>query len=948
MRSEDFIERRIITGLIVSSDYVRKVAPFWRDEFIESPELRRVARWCLDHFEQYDRAPERDIEALFMSALKAESVGKAEAELIEVILTRISDDFDRADVFNSGYLFDQTVEFVRERELRIHRDAIEDLVERGRSREAEQLALSVTPVSIAASRGLEVGSDAGYERIEAAFAEGTRPLVQYPGAIGQMLSSHLTRGGFVAFMASEKRGKCIPGDQLVLLSTGETLPISEIVRQKRRDIVSYDELNDKFVSAQVSHFHVNGPKKVWAVVTRTGRRVKTTGNHPFLTTTGWQELQFLVPGQYIAVPKHIPIFGDDLRMPDEQVKLMAYFIADGCLGNESREHVNFTKQEVAIRRDFEWCVRLMGCSVKWDDDGLGGDVQNSADNRHKHGKNFVRNFLRDQGLMRKRSYEKVIPQSVYQLPRSKIALFLAVLIACDGCINPDGSIGFGVANERLSRQVQELLSRFGIVSKLHFKANDKRGSWAVDIRDRENIDKFGEHIGILFRKKARFQDAAILWHDRPSSKSFLDKFPSDIAARFYDELEEEFEVVGSSRSRWDDNWRRFVSKFTRANSVRNQIKLAAPLMRRSFEEVRDTKAGAKYMNLSILWDEIVSIEYVGIEDTFDLTVDDHHNFVAENVIVHNTWWMLDMAFRALRQKANVAFFQAGDLTEGQMLRRIAIHVARRSDDETYCSEYWRPVGDCEFNQFDTCRRADRNCDHGIYDSQEDFEKFREDPESFQNFKTLSSAAEQFPDYQPCDSSVCRVRRPAVWLRRMPEKHPLVGRAAASSVRKFFERYRRRFRLATYASDTLTAQEIISCCNEWERQDDFVPDVIVVDYADLMTADVHEFRHRQDAIWKGLRGLSQRRHALVVTCTQADADSYRARLLKLTNFSEDKRKLSHVTAMFGLNQTPDGREKELGVMRVNALLVREGAFSVTSEVTVLQDLRVGRPFLESWT
>jgi replicative DNA helicase len=38
----------------------------------------------------------------------------------------------------------------------------------------------------------------------------------------------------------------------------------------------------------------------------------------------------------------------------------------------------------------------------------------------------------------------------------------------------------------------------------------------------------------------------------------------------------------------------------------------------------------------IYWDDVVSIEPDGVEEVFDLTVDGHHNFVAEDMIVHNS------------------------------------------------------------------------------------------------------------------------------------------------------------------------------------------------------------------------------------------------------------------------------------------------------------------------
>jgi hypothetical protein len=52
-------------------------------------------------------------------------------------------------------------------------------------------------------------------------------------------------------------------------------------------------------------------------------------------------------------------------------------------------------------------------------------------------------------------------------------------------------------------------------------------------------------------------------------------------------------------------------------------------------------------------------------------------------------------------------------------------------------------------------------------------------------------------------------------------------------------------------------------------------------------------------------------------------------------------------MWGLNQDSKGREKDLGIMRINTILAREGAFNSTDVVVVLQDLAGGRPFTESY-
>ncbi|MDQ2888870.1 MAG: intein-containing replicative DNA helicase, partial [Chloroflexota bacterium] len=38
----------------------------------------------------------------------------------------------------------------------------------------------------------------------------------------------------------------------------------------------------------------------------------------------------------------------------------------------------------------------------------------------------------------------------------------------------------------------------------------------------------------------------------------------------------------------------------------------------------------------VYWDEVVDIQPDGEEEVYDLTVDRHHNFVANNIIVHNS------------------------------------------------------------------------------------------------------------------------------------------------------------------------------------------------------------------------------------------------------------------------------------------------------------------------
>ena len=518
----EFLERRIVTGLIVSRDYWHRIQRVWDTSLMESPELRMVAGWCVEHLEKYDKAPDKDIEAIYMGCLQGGELSKAEAQYVEELLVSLSDEYGRGVQFNAAYLRDQTIGYFKAQELERHSREVKALIDANRVQEADILARSYSPtVREDSDVGIDLASEEALERVERAFSETGQNVVTYPGALGEMWNEHLIRGGFFTLLAPEKRGK--------------------------------------------------------------------------------------------------------------------------------------------------------------------------------------------------------------------------------------------------------------------------------------------------------------------------------------------------------------------------------------------------------------------------------------------TWMLLEIALRAIRGKANVAFFEAGDMTESQLLRRICVYICQRSDKERYCQERSRPVGDCVYNQLDLCTRSDRNCDHGVFPGVGE-ESFRKEPQQFASYDVLRQKREDNPDYEPCDSHGCGSRWGAVWLRRIPASRVLIASQAKKALRMFFRRYRRRFRLITYPAGLLTVSEMRRCLNDWERHDGFVPDVIAVDYADLLSADdgaVTEFRHRQDHIWKSLRALSQERHALVLTATQANAESYTRSRLSISNFSEDKRKLAHVTAQYGLNQDPQGREKRLGILRVNEIVIREGAFSPDHEVCVLQDLAAGRPYLESF-
>jgi replicative DNA helicase len=310
-----------------------------------------------------------------------------------------------------------------------------------------------------------------------------------------------------------------------------------------------------------------------------------------------------------------------------------------------------------------------------------------------------------------------------------------------------------------------------------------------------------------------------------------------------------------------------------------------------------------------------------------------------------SYWLLEFMMRAYKQKRKVALFQAGDMTENQQIIRICIYLARKSNLEKYCGVKYIPIPDCIKNQADTCQKKIRECNFGVFTSRGE-DEIRSDI----TMSDLKEAYEEFPKYKNCFNCPdwSRNKWGTPWLNKIEIKNPLNSREAKRNVERFFIKAKRSIKISTHVNGTLTLSIMRAALKKWKIEENFVPDVILVDYGDLVEAETKmEERHKQNYIWRGLRALSQEDDSLVIAPTQSDAQSYTKNRLDLINFSEDKRKFGHVTAMYGLNQDTEGREKEIGLMRINKIVIREGDFHSSHEVTVLQRLEIGRPFLGSF-
>ena len=92
----------------------------------------------------------------------------------------------------------------------------------------------------------------------------------------------------------------------------------------------------------------------------------------------------------------------------------------------------------------------------------------------------------------------------------------------------------------------------------------------------------------------------------------------------------------------------------------------------AIEKARTTIASRRQTNPQndIYWDEIVSIAFVGDRQVYDLTIPETHNFIADDICVHNTAICLNVARNvADRYRLPVAIFSL-EMSKDQLVQRL--------------------------------------------------------------------------------------------------------------------------------------------------------------------------------------------------------------------------------------------------------------------------------------
>ncbi len=123
------------------------------------------------------------------------------------------------------------------------------------------------------------------------------------------------------------------------------------------------------------------------------------------------------------------------------------------------------------------------------------------------------------------------------------------------------------------------------------------------------------------------------------------------------------------------------------------------------------------------------------------------------------------------------------------------------------------------------------------------------------------------------------------------------------------------KIEEFPNGTLTITQLEAVLDHWERVDRFIPDMLVVDYGDLLKTRPEYYRLDLRANFEGLRRVAQERNLALVTATQTNREGFKARKVGADAAAEDFSKVMTADWILTLSQTE--AEKRLGVARIQA-------------------------------
>ncbi len=258
-------------------------------------------------------------------------------------------------------------------------------------------------------------------------------------------------------MSDLRESGCLTADTRVLRAdTGAETTLGSLYAAGARDVPVW-ALDDtlRYVRRPLTHVFPTGVRPVFRLTLASGKTLRATANHPFLTYAGWSPLADLRTGTRVAVPRHVPAPAFFEPWEDPRVILLAHVL---------------------------------------------GDPAYSVDRGRA---NVVGDWLDELGVLAVKPHKRRVPKAIFHVSKPQIALFVSQLWSLSGSASvaktgDRGRIRMQSASLRLAEDVSRLLLRFGISTRLEVVAGagGARAAYRLEVAGEDSQRRFLQEIGV--------------------------------------------------------------------------------------------------------------------------------------------------------------------------------------------------------------------------------------------------------------------------------------------------------------------------------------------------------------------------------------------------------------------------------------------------------------------
>lgn len=173
-------------------------------------------------------------------------------------------------------------------------------------------------------------------------------------------------------------------------------------------------------------------------------------------------------------------------------------------------------------------------------------------------------------------------------------------------------------------------------------------------------------------------------------------------------------------------------------------------------------------------------------------------------------------------------------------------------------------------------------------------------------------------------------------------HPNIFQKLEKKVDKWSKRLLDNIVIKQFPTGALTVNQLKAYLDNLQETERFTPDLLMIDYPDLMKLDTSNYRLSLDEIFKDLRGIAVDRNIAVAAVSQSHRAAAKAKQVGSENVAEAYSKVAHSDVCITYSQTQG--ERTLGLARLHVAAGRNDQDKIT--VVISQQYATGTFVVDS--